>query len=130
MEQAKAIVLSALLLFNTPVYAECSDVSPIKKGDVAACDGFLFSKDAERQAEEYRSDSQYYKSLSEKYAQKAELEASQNTILEKRLNLYITSINDLSKEVAKRDNSESLYRTVYFVLGVLVTGLAVRNLRP
>lgn len=125
------IILTIILLFTSPIYADCpKDVQVIKQGQEANCDGFLFSNAAERQAEEYRSDSLFYKSYSDKLQEKIKLEATEIDILQQRLNLYIQESNTLSNEVAKRDNNESLYRFGYFVLGVITTGLLVRNLRP
>lgn len=125
------IILTTILLFTTPIYADClKDVQVIKQGQEASCDGFLFSNTAEKQAEEYRSDSLFYKSYSDKLQEKIKLEDNEIDILQKRLNLYIQESNALSNEVAKRDNNEGLYRFAYFVLGIVTTGLLVRNIRP
>ncbi len=133
--QIKAVALTLLLLTsNVSLAAEqwkCEDnVQVVKKGDTINCDGFLFGKNAEKDAEQDRADAKYYKSLSDKLQTKSDLEATENGILEQRLKLYMDSSQSLSKDLAQRDNSSTIHNIIWFGLGVVVTGLAVRNLRP
>lgn len=131
MESIKIVVLALILAFTNPVLAECPNpVQPIKNGEQANCDGFLFSDQAEKDASAYKNNAEYYEELSNAWAVKSKLQTDENQILEQRLKLYMDATSNLSKEVASRDNSESLYRFVYFGLGVLVTGLIVRNVSP
>lgn len=134
MEQAAKVILSCLLAFNAPVFADSGscpqNVQVIHQNEKANCDGFLFSGPAEQAAEQDRDDSKYYKSLSDALQSKTDLQAEENQILEKRLKLYMDSTQSLSQDVAKRDSTETWVRLGYFVLGVLGTSLVVRNLRP
>lgn len=129
-QSAAKILISLSLIFSSPTYADTCDVKPVKKGDAAPCDGFYFNKDAEHQAEGYRDDATFYKSYSDKLNEKIKLEADENDVLQKRVNLYLQESQTLAQEVSKRDNNEGLYRFGYFLLGIVVTGLAVRNVRP
>lgn len=133
MEQSNAaskILISLTLFFSSPIYSDTCNVAPIKKGVAAPCDGFYFNKDAEHDAEQYRDDAIFYKSYSDKINEKVKLESDENDVLQKRVNLYLQESKTLADEVSKRDNNEGLYRFGYFLLGIVVTGLAVRNIRP
>lgn len=112
-----ALVVAALSCVGVYSYGdECpSPVQPVKQGQAAICDGYLFSPDAESKA---------YKA-----SRLADLYKDENQILQERLNLYIQESKTLSQDIAKRDTNESLYRIIYFGLGVLVTGFVVRNIR-
>lgn len=126
--ELKKVALATILFLNTATYADCQQkVQPIKAGAVAACDGFLFSPDAEKEAEQYRDDADFYKNLSSKLQEKSDIEANQNQVLEKRLQLYITESSTLSDKVAQKNTTEGLYRFAYFALGVITTTLVVRN---
>lgn len=130
MEQASKIILSVVFAFSGATYADCpNNVQPIKKGEVAVCDGFLFSDGAEKTASQARDDADYYKKLSDKLQEKSDLEDKQSQILNDRLKLYIDESKALSKTVAQKDNTESLYRFVYFALGVVITGVIAVNVR-
>lgn len=110
-------IIASILYSNSSLASECSEpVVPIKQGDQAPCTGFLFSPDEEEIA---------YKATQIQGLQKEEI-----SILQERLNNYKTEADALSKQVAQHDNTEGLYRAIYFGMGVLVTGLIVRNLRP
>jgi len=122
--------LCIILCLGQLSYGDTCDVAPIKKGDAAPCDGFYFNKDAEHQAEQYRDDALFYKSYSDKLNEKVKIEADENDVLQKRVNLYLQESNTLAAEVSRRDNNETIYRFGYFLLGIVVTGLAVRNIRP
>lgn len=129
MEYAKKLILCTALICNQ-VFADCpTNVQPIKKGDVATCDGFLFTKDAEKTAASDRDDAIYYKKLSDKLQEKSDLDDQQSKILNNRLKLYINESQSLAKSSAQKDNTETLYRFGYFVVGVLVTGVIAVNVR-
>lgn len=91
-------------------------VSPIKKGEVAKCDGFIFTNEAEKEAAEYRDDYKYYKSLYEKYKDRSIKQSESEQILEKRLKLYM----DQSEKLAKYSTDSDLQKAIYFGLGFLV----------
>lgn len=127
------VLTASALISSSCVYGTvaCDNpVSPIHTGEVAPCDGFIFSNDAEKQAEGYRADSQFYKSYSDQLNQKIKLEEDENSVLQQRLNLYVQESRTLAQDTAKHDSNESLFRFGYFLLGVLATGLVVRNVRP
>jgi hypothetical protein len=127
MEQIKAILILTLALSVDGAFADCANVQPIKAGEVAACDGFLFSDAAEKKAAEARDDAEYYKKLSTKLEERSVLEEQQSQVLNQRLQLYITEANALGKTLADKNTNESLYRFAYFALGVLVTGTIAAN---
>jgi hypothetical protein len=125
------IILLVILGLSVPTigYADNCNVAPIKKNAPAPCDGFYFNKDAEKQAETYRDDVSYYKALSDKLTDRAKTQDNENAVLEQRLKLYMDETQSLSKDIATHDSNETWIRLGYFVLGVVGTGLVVRNLR-
>ncbi len=130
MEQAAKLILALIFTVSTTVHADCSvNVQPIKKGDVATCDGFLFSDSAEKSAAQSRDDATYYKSLSDKLQQKSDLQDQQSKILDQRIKLYADESNQLAQELSGKSNTEGIYRLLYFGLGVLVTGAIAVNVR-
>lgn len=122
-------ILTILLAFTIPTYADTCPVAPIKKGQSAPCDGFYFNKDAENQADQYRDDANFYKKLSDSLTQKTNIMQDENDVLQKRLDLYIKESSTLTKEQTSRDNTEEFIRIGCFSLGILVTALIVRNIR-
>lgn len=128
--------LLSLSLIATPmVHAEvvtivpdgCAKVTEIKKGEAAPCDGFYFPDWAEKEAAESRDDAEYLKKVNDELTRKSQAQAAESEILERRLNLYMQQSDVLSKDVARRDNTESLYRVLYFGLGALLTGYIASN---
>lgn len=114
---ATCLVVGLTCTSLTAGATECArNVSPIKEGQVASCDGYLFSPKAESDA---------YKAT-----QLSDLYKDQNQILEERLKLYINESTQLIKEKARRDTTEDLIRIGYFFGGMLATALVVRNVRP
>lgn len=110
-------------------FADTCNVAPIKKGDPAPCDGFYFNKDAENEAEKDRADSDFYQKYSYQLSRKMSLEEDENTVLQKRLTLYIDESKKLEEGKAKEKTTEDLIRIGYFSLGVLVTALVARNVQ-
>lgn len=107
--------------------SECPHVEPIQKGQPAPCDGFYFSDEAEKQAASAREDAETYQKINTELQKKSENQAKENEILERRLKNYIEQSDVLSKNIAQRDNNESLYRMLYFGLGAVVTGFIAAN---
>lgn len=121
-------LLSFCIFFSSVSYADCPQkVQVIDKGQVASCDGYLFSDEAEKEASKAKRDAEFYKSVNDLLTRKTQLQTKENDILERRLNLYMNQSNVLAQEVAKRDNTDSLYRMGYFILGVVVTGYIAAN---
>lgn len=101
--------------------ADCpKDVQVIKSGAVANCDGFLFSDAAEKRAAEARDDVEHFNKLVPKLEQKIVKEEERNTVLEKRLDLYIKQSDVLAKELAQRNNNEFIKNVGLVVLGAIV----------
>lgn len=111
-----AIIISMGVYSPVSYGSTCSKpVSPIKQGDVATCDGFIFSKEAENEA---------YKAT-----KLVPLLEEENKILEKRINLYIKSNDELLKYVDRKESTETLIRGLYFISGVLITGYIAANIK-
>lgn len=124
----KTILLVCLLgSFQTSYAADsCSEaVVLLKKGEPAPCTGFLFSPDAEKNASKAFDDAKYYKELSELLHNKNDLYLKQINILDERLMLYMKSTNELAEEVTRKRNEDFWQKTIYFGLGVAVTGLSI-----
>lgn len=111
------LVCVSLCFHNLAYGTACAqNVQAIKEGQVANCEGYLFSPAAESEA---------YKAT-----QLVDLYKDQNQILEERLKLYINESTQLAKEKARKDTTEDLIRIGYFLGGILTTALVVRNVRP
>ena len=119
-----------LLLISQTALADCpKDVQIIKAGDKANCDGFLFSKEAEQQAEQDRDDLSFYKIIYAAQTHKVDSLVDENNVLQKRLDLYIQESKTLSQEKARSETTETFIRIGYFTLGVFVTALVARNVQ-
>ena len=93
-------------------------VKQIDSGEKAPCDGFFFSNNAERDASEAREDVKYFNKLVPKLEERILKEQTVNTILEKRLGLYIKQSNILALDRVKSDNRVFLERMGMFILGM------------
>lgn len=121
----KILLVSLLIIPNYSFANSCPEpVQIIQAGQTANCDGFLFSDDAEKKASQAIDDATYYKDLSELLHKRSELSNKQIGILDQRLNLYMTSSNELAKEVVRKRDQDFWQKTIYFSLGVIVTGIA------
>lgn len=111
----------AILLFTQIALADCpEDIQVISKGQVANCDGLLFSPEASKKADQAIQDSKYYKGLSDKLDERKTLADKENDILSKRLQLYV----DQSQTLATQVTDDKYQKLMYFGFGVLATGLA------
>lgn len=106
---------------------DCSKVSPVKPTDVITCDGFFFPPSAEEEASLAKLNAAIFKKAFNESQAKSDALEEHSQILERRLNLYMQQADTLSQREAKRDNTESLYRTLYFGLGALLTGFIAAN---
>lgn len=114
------LIVLILGLFQTS-WANCpEDIQVISKGDIANCDGLLFSPEASKKADQAIQDSKYYKGLSDKLEERKTLADKENDILSKRLQLYV----DQSQTLATQVTDDKYQKMIYFGLGVLATGLA------
>lgn len=115
LKRGLVIFATVISIFaNESAASDCaSNVQPIKEGQAAQCTGYLFSPQAESEA---------YKAT-----QISKLQAEENKILQTRLEMYMHQSDVLAKEVGKRDNTDGLYKFLYFGLGVVVTGVIAAN---
>ena len=99
----------------------------INKGEIANCDGLLFSPEASKQVDETQEDAKYYKDLSDKLQVRRDYADKEINILDKRLHLYIQQSEILAKEVYRKEREDKWQKFLYFGLGVLATGIAVHG---
>ena len=122
----KLILILALLLPTHAFATECKEsVVLIKEGEIAKCTGFLFSPDAEKKASQAVDDLKYYQDLSKLLHDRNDLKDKELAIQDSRLRLYIESSQTLSQELIRRDNDGFWQKTIFFGLGIVVTGAAV-----
>lgn len=122
----KRIVILCLFVINQCVWANCpEDIQVLSKGEVANCDGLLFSPNASRKADEAIQDAKYYKLLSDRLYQRQDLTQKEINILDERLRLYMDQSQTLAKELTYKENEDKWQKFMYFGLGVLATGIAV-----
>lgn len=115
-------------LISSTSFASCpKNVQVIQKGQEANCDGFLFSDEAEKKAAQAIEDSKYYKKLNERLEQRKKLTDKEIEVLDKRLKLYIEQSETLAERLNKRETQNSWERVLWFSLGIVVTGLAVKG---
>lgn len=86
----------------------------------------LISSVANATAEE---DARDYKLLSDKLKEKVELQSKEISILDQRLQNYMTLADSTSKDLGNKETTEGLYRFAYFALGCIVTGFVAVNVR-
>lgn len=131
MQSILSIVMKIGLVISLSLSSiSYATVQPIKQGDPAPYDGFVFDHESEQIASNYRADAEFYKNITEKLYEKIDLQDKNSEILEKRLQLYINESNVLIKDRAQAETTERLYLLGAFALGVVATGLIVRNVRP
>jgi len=125
MEKVISILITLLLVSNTAL-ANCEKpVTLIEKDNPAPCTGFLFSPEQEKAAYQATEDAKHYKLLSEKLTERQRLQTEQISVMDQRLQLYMDQSNTLAQEVNKEKNNNFWHKTLYFGLGIVVTGLAV-----
>jgi hypothetical protein len=109
------IIFSLILNTGYSSAKECDKpVTPIKEGQVAVCDGFIFSNNAESEA---------YKAV-----RLNELREKENQILSERLQNYQRASDSMAKELGRRESNQMLYNSLYFALGAVVTGVIASNI--
>lgn len=120
-------VLCILLLIPSNSFAsDCKDsVQVIKEGESAQCSGLLYSPDAAKKANQAFEDAKYYQDLSELLHKRNELTQKEIAVLDERLKLYMDTSQTLAEQLTRKDHEDFWQKTLYFGLGVVVTGLAV-----
>ena len=120
----KTILL--VILVNQTVWAGCPDsIQVITKGQVANCDGLLFSPEASKQVDENKQDLDYYKNLSEKLQIRKGYTDQEINILDQRLKLYVDQSQALAVQVNRNESDDKWQKIMYFGLGVFATGIAL-----
>ena len=121
-------ILLALVFMTNVAFAECpKNVQPLKKGEVANCDGFLFSPETEQKAANAIDDAKYYKELNVRLFKRKELTDKEINILDKRLELYIKQSEVTALELNRKRSEDKWQKIIWFSLGVLATGIAVHG---
>lgn len=113
------------IFFNSIAFACPESVQPLKKGEVANCNGLLYSPEADDQAAKDHLDAKYYKEINLRLEKRKELTDKEIEILDKRLNLYVDQSQTLADQLAKKESTTKWERVLWFGLGVLATGIAV-----
>ena len=122
----KQIILAIILTFSQVSHANCpEDIQVIEQGQVANCDGLLFSPEAAKKVDENQQDAKYYKELSGQLYESRNLYIEQVDTMDKRLKLYMDQSHTLAQEVTRKENEDKWQKFLYFGLGVLATGVAI-----
>ena len=120
------LILIFSLITQTALANQCpEDIQVITKGDVANCDGLLFSPEASKKADESIQDAKYYKELAEKLKERQSYADKEINVLDQRLKLYIDQSQILAEQVHRKESEDKWQKLIYFGLGVLATGVAV-----
>lgn len=115
------------IFFNSIAFACPESVQPLKKGEVANCDGLLYSPGADDQAAKDHLDAKYYKEINLRLEKRKELTDKEIEILDKRLNLYVNQSEVLADQLARKESANKWERIIWFGLGVVATGIAVHG---
>jgi hypothetical protein len=119
------LIIGILFLLPQFIFAQCpEDIQSIKKGQVANCEGLLFSPEASKNVANTQDDAKHYKELSDLLYKRQELTTKDITILDKRLHLYMEQSNTLATQLYKKEQDGKWQKFIYFGLGVLATGFA------
>lgn len=120
------IIISIFLIFSISFHAfaeECTKpVTVIKKGQAAPCDGFLFSPKKEQEVRIKVQSTEILEQLSSRQKDSINnLDARLKNMREYNL--------ELNKQLDDRDRWSFWKKTLYFGLGVAVTGAIAANVR-
>jgi hypothetical protein len=131
MKSFKSILLVYVFTLNQTAGANCpEDIQVIEKGQVANCSGVLLSPEASKKADEAIEDSKYYKELSGALFKRRDLTNKEINILDQRLKLYQEQSERLAVQLSNKESSETWKNFGYLALGVIITGVAYKNLSP
>ena len=124
------ILIASIFLFTQVSWAACQeDVQLIRKNEVANCTGYLYSPGADEKANDVFEERDYLKDTNDLLTKKNNIILSQNEILERRLELHIKQGDILAKQLVRKENQVYCNKTIYFTLGILATGLAVKSVQ-
>lgn len=114
----KLFLVLSLLTPSLSFAVDCKqNVQVIKVGEVAQCDGFLFSPQAEKKASQAVDDLKYYQDLSKLLHDRNDLKDKELSIQDQRLTLYMNSSRDLAEQVTRKEHEDFWQKTIYFFLG-------------
>lgn len=123
MKIVNSILCIAFVLYSFPGYAKCGKaVQFVEAGKPAPCSGFLFSPEKEQEVRIKLQVSSTLESLVKK-----QQESIDN--LDARIANLQNYNNYLSTELEKQDKFNFWKTTLYFSLGVLVTGAIATNVK-
>lgn len=111
------LIISLLLIANISMAEE---VKVVKKGDTVPFDGVLFPKEKEK---EVRADLETSEKKIITLRKLNELNETEISILNKRLELYQTKARELADREVKNETNTFLKNSLYFLSGALLTGL-------
>ena len=103
--------LFLIVFLSQQVVFACPEI--VKEGEPSPCTGIVFTHEQETKI---RTDLMYYKELSGKYKQNAELDA-------KLLKLERDLSKDLRNELSMRESTAFWENSLFFILGAGLTGL-------
>jgi len=122
----KSLLIVLIFTLSQTTWANCpEDVQVLNKGQVANCDGLLFSPDASQKVDETQQDAEYYKQLSDQLYKRRDLSIKETDNLDKRLKLYMDQSTLLAQQLHKKEKEDKWQKIIYFGLGVFATGVAV-----
>lgn len=113
--------LSFLLLIISSYSLACNPVLPIKKGEPSKCDGFVFSKEKERELAENRIKLVEIENLFKIKEQEVVILNKEIDFTEKQVNIWKVQSNLLAEENTKLRSNRFWYYFGYFALGVVMT---------
>lgn len=117
----KIIISFIFLISQTGFAKDCeSDVQYITKGDPAYCTGYLFSPEKEYEVRINNETAKHLKKYTEKQNELID-------IMNQRIGNLQEYNNKLSNELERKNNLDFWKASLYFVLGIAVTGVIVNN---
>lgn len=119
------ISVLSLSLSTPTTFAEGSSapsVQFVKKTTPAPFDGYLFAPEAEQKAREGLLERDQYKSLYESSQRIIKLMEGNESLYEQRLENFKVRNDDLSVKLQQATDASFWKNTLYFGLGVLITG--------
>lgn len=126
MESIKWALVAVLI--SPASWADCpKKVSPIKRGEVAQCDGFLFTDEAEKEASQARDDVKAYKEIVRLQDINITYLKKENDTANERLQNFIVQTRELSKQVVMHEDKSEWQKFIYFAAGVAATSIIVSN---
>ncbi len=111
----KLLIILPLLISNLSLAADCNKpVTKIQEGEKAVCTGYLFSPETELKARTAVA-------VSDKKDEIIKLQ-------EDMLKIQNDRVDNLEKQINNLESSSFWGKTVYFGLGVLITGFLANNI--